>query len=86
MVVASYPFIPRAAPIIEAAIRDLSPASWLQQEEMEGEEAAAAAAAAEDPRHFTAQRASVLRQQCNRWWQEEVGLRPDSAGIFGAGL
>lgn len=75
LVIACYPFLPRAAPLMEAAISGMQPSDWMLDEQ--GPEAAAAAAAAaavarEDQLAWmhSRQRAALLREQCCRWWSE----------------
>ena len=74
VILASYPYVPRAAPIIEAAVGDLLPSIWQQED---GEDAAGAAAAAAASKHHqmswlhSQERATMLQQQCIRWWQQD---------------
>lgn len=69
MVVASFPFVPRAAPLVEAATAGLTPDAWLQQQDAQVSAAAAASRAEQISWELSGQRASTLQQQCTRWWQ-----------------
>jgi hypothetical protein len=74
MVVGSYPYLPRAGPLIEAAAADLDPSSWLEEQSPEAVAALAAAAATTREEQlswqFSQERAAQLSQQCYKWWHE----------------
>jgi hypothetical protein len=63
MVIASYPYVPRAAPILEAAAAVLQPEAWLQHQQ----EQEAGALPGLTEQHMQ-QRCALLRRQCNVWW------------------
>lgn len=72
MVVASYPFLPRAGALIEAATAHMGPQDWLEEQSAEAVAAAAAAAATSRDQQlswqFSQRRAALLRTQCRNWW------------------
>jgi hypothetical protein len=74
MVVACYPFLPRAAPLIEAATASLGLQDWLEERSTEAVAAAAAATASSREQQrswqFSQQRAAFLSQNLQEWWQD----------------
>jgi hypothetical protein len=74
MVVASYPYLPRAAPLVEAATADLDPSMWLEEQSPEAVAAAAAATATTREEQlfwqFSQRRAAQMSQQCFDWWHD----------------
>lgn len=75
LIVACYPFVPRAAPLIEAALSAVpSGGLWRQEEEEEcaqGEQEAGSAAPAGCSAVWQQHRASQLHEQCLTWWQQQ---------------
>lgn len=73
-IVSAYPFIPRAAPILEAATAGVCAPMWLQYQDASNAAAAAAAAVSSSDEQLSwrhsQQRTSLLQQQCSKWWLE----------------